>query len=108
MHIKTIDNSYPKKKIAEIEGIYAENKKAFEINYNKMISSADSAFSKGAYAYAKVGYETALELKPEDSYPREKLTELEDLESQIAAQRASYRTKRSKLIMTPLLSDEID
>ena len=80
------NNSYPKKKIAEIEGIYAENKKAFEINYNKMISSADSAFSKGAYAYAKVGYETALELKPEDSYPREKLTELEDLESQIAAQ----------------------
>ena len=80
------DNSYPKEKIAEIEEIYAENKKAFEMNYSKMIASADSAFSKGAYAYAKLSYETALELKPEDSYPREKLTELEDLESQIAAQ----------------------
>lgn len=75
---------YPKVQIAKIDGLIAaqageedERKKQEEAErqYNELISRTDALLSKGDYNAAIEGYEKALELKPNESYPKDKIKE---------------------------------
>lgn len=80
------DENYPKLKVKEIEAVYEEERKAFEANYNIMISGADSAFNSGLFNIARDKYQTALEVKPDDEYPKMQLAKIESNLEEIAAQ----------------------
>lgn len=45
--------------------------------YNSFISAADKAFKENSFAEAKAGYEKALELKPDEKYPKDRIAESE-------------------------------
>jgi hypothetical protein len=70
---------YPKDKLAEIDGLLAKESSAKELDakYNSIISKADKALSGKEYADAKNGYTEALGIKPNESYPKTKLAEIE-------------------------------
>ena len=78
------DENYPVSKVREIEAVYAEEKRAFEDNYNIMISGADSAFNSGLLNIARDKYETALEVKPDDEYPKLQLAKIDSNLEEIA------------------------
>ena len=79
------NEAYPKSKLREIDAILAERVKAFEANYDIMISSADSAFNAGLFNIAHDKYKTALEVKPDDKYPKSQLAKIESNLEEIAA-----------------------
>ncbi len=80
------NEAYPKSKQREIETIFEDRRKAFEANYDIMISRADSAFNAGLFNIAHDKYETALEVKPDDKYPKSQLAKIESSLKEIAAQ----------------------
>ena len=80
------DADYPKSKVLEIETIFGELLKAAEANYSSMILSADSAFNSGLLNIARDKYQTALEVKPEDEYPKNQLIKIESRIEAIATQ----------------------
>lgn len=47
-----------------------------EEKYSKFIQLADSCFAIKNYAKAKINYETALQYKPEEVYPKHKIAEI--------------------------------
>lgn len=81
---------YPKEKIAEIDALLARLAKQEEIqaNYHKVIAEADAYFNDELWNEAKAAYSNALSLKPEESYPQEKLSELEDVFAELEKQQA--------------------
>jgi len=54
-----------------------EEKKAFERKYKQVLSKGDSAFVAKDFEKAKKAYNEAIELKPEDDYPKNKLKEID-------------------------------
>ncbi len=82
--------SYPKERIAEIskilEAIALQDK--LEDQYQKAIVSADQLFTAKSYAQAKTGYSNASALKPMESYPKERMTEIDRLLADLAAKKA--------------------
>ncbi len=77
--------AYPKAKLAEINTIFENRKKAFEANYSTMITNADSAFDAALYNIARGKYETALKVKPGDDYPQSQLQKIDNILQDIAA-----------------------
>lgn len=71
------DEEYPKSKIREIDAWYALQKKEFEANYNTMIAEADQLYDQKDFIGAKEKYNFALEIKPDDEYPKQKLKDIE-------------------------------
>ncbi len=69
--------AYPKSKIREIDAYFAEQQKEFEANYGNMIAAADKLFDEFKYMQAKEQYELALTIKPDDEYPKQKLSAIE-------------------------------
>jgi len=76
---------YPKDKIIEAEGILA-SLKTLQGNYDRLIGAADNLFGNGDYVQAKAKYEEASKLKPEESYPKEKIA---DIDRQLNAEKES-------------------
>ena len=92
------EESYPANKIAEIQAEQeriaqkqseAERLAALEEKYQKTIKRADEVFDNGDLAQAKKEYNEALSVKSEESYPKERITlideklaELESIEQQ--------------------------
>jgi hypothetical protein len=66
---------YPQQKIDEINGIF-EAQKTLNANYDKAIASADKVFAEKNYTDALAGYQSALALKPAETYPQQKVTEI--------------------------------
>lgn len=92
---------YPKKKIAEIDGLLADiakqagekadkEKEAAELQakYDAFISSADQNFSDKDYESAQTNYTNASDLKKGEKYPKDKLKEIEELLAEIARKKA--------------------
>ncbi len=73
------DEAYPAQKISEIEGILAELERLrlLDEEYAGTITSADGMFNAKSYSNARAEYEKASVLKPEEAYPREKMTEID-------------------------------
>ncbi len=80
------NESYPKSKVSDIETVFTNQRLAAEANYSAIIASADSAFEIGSYNISKDKYETALEVKPDDSYPASQLVEISKAQELIEAQ----------------------
>ncbi len=87
--------SYPKEKITEIDGILAAAKEA-DSKYQAAISKADQAFAANKLEEAKAGYNEALAVKPDESYPKEKLTEIEGALIAIEKQNSAYNDAIAK------------
>lgn len=75
---------YPQQKIDEINLIFEEEEKAKEENYKNIIASADSAFNNGNFEIAISGYNNALNLNPDDAYPKDQLKEVEKAKARLA------------------------
>jgi hypothetical protein len=79
------EEQYPKDKIAEIDRILDElaNKdaasKAINEKYNAALTKADAALAAKDYDGAKAGYNEALEIKPAEKYPKDKLAAIDAL-----------------------------
>ncbi|MFA5417885.1 MAG: hypothetical protein WC341_05450 [Bacteroidales bacterium] len=80
------DERYPKEKLAAIEQHFAGLKQALEADYDKLISSADSAFDASIYEVAKEKYEAALSVKPDDAYPQQRIDQINLKLEQLAEQ----------------------
>jgi len=70
------EETYPKEKIAEINGRLSELQAERQQAYNTAIAQADSYYDMGNYRNAKGAYQTAVTLKPDESYARERLDEV--------------------------------
>lgn len=68
---------YPKQKIEEITALVASQKSVDE-NYKKSIAEADRQFTLNLFAEAIVTYTKALELKPDETYPQQKITDAQN------------------------------
>jgi tetratricopeptide (TPR) repeat protein len=85
------NESYPKLKIAEIEKLIAaetERQKTLENQYTVLIAKADKLLAGKSYAPARTEYAHAGELKPLETYPREKIAEIDKVLSDLAAAKA--------------------
>lgn len=65
--------SYPRKRIKEVEGILTQRDK----NYQLAVSQADKLLDKKDFEIAQAEYRKAIELKPEEVYPKEQLQKIE-------------------------------
>ncbi len=81
---------YPKDKIAEIDQITGEiaAKKALDEQYAKVIANADKLLVEKNYDQARAGYQNALTLKPEEAYPKNRITEIDQALSEIVKKQA--------------------
>lgn len=68
----------PKDKIAEIDGLLADIQLKDQ-NYKKAISEGDALFTGKKYAEATTSYNSALTLKPGESYPKSQLEKINKL-----------------------------
>ncbi len=90
---------YPKDKIAEIDKLLAEQKAAAEKDksYKDVIANADKYFANKKYEESKREYEKASKIKPEEQYPKDKISEIEGILAELAqkaeADKAAARTK---------------
>ncbi|MBL7968722.1 MAG: hypothetical protein JNK09_17070 [Prolixibacteraceae bacterium] len=66
------EEEYPKKQIAEIQSILSTR----EQNYAAAIQKADQAFNASDWLTAKTGYTEALSVKPKETYPANRLKEV--------------------------------
>ncbi|MGD1846794.1 MAG: hypothetical protein ACFB10_15505, partial [Salibacteraceae bacterium] len=115
LKVKT-DAPYPPRKIKEIEGILADiaakekaNQAAKdaelqkEQEYKDLISKADGLLASNEFEQAKASYQMAIDIKPKEAYPREKISEIakrkaamarEAEEKRIAAEREKARQEK--------------
>ncbi len=91
--------AYPTQRIAEIDKMLAEQlnlksqKEQLEAKYNSLITLADNMFNQKKYAEAKANYTEASTLKPAVMYPKERISEIDNLLSSMAAQQKAYDQK---------------
>lgn len=74
--------SYPKEKIKEINIILVQLEKEKEKRYQKALSDANESFQTKDYQEALEQYKTALNIKPEATYPQQ---QIQQCEQQLAA-----------------------
>lgn len=81
------NEKYPKDKIAEIDKLIAAEMGAKELaeRYNAAIAKADAAFGTKDYTNAKTGYNEALGFKPDEKYPKDKISEINKIIADAAA-----------------------
>ena len=83
------EEKHPKARIKEIDGILAEiaAKNKLEQDYQNLIKAGDAKLAKKDYENAKVQYTDALKLKPEQTYPKNKLSEIDKALAAMATQK---------------------
>ena len=80
------NETYPPKRIKEIENILdkAEKEKArIEKEYQAAIAQADKSFGSKDYSGSLTSYNTALVLKPNDSYATSKIAEIQKIQLEL-------------------------
>lgn len=81
--------NYPQQRIGEVNKIMEDLELArleqvkTETEYKNAISNADQKFNTKDYLQAKAGYELALELKPNDRYPQDRIAEIDRMIQQL-------------------------
>ncbi len=98
------DEAYPKQKIAEIDKILAAQKSIDE-KYNAIIASADQFFKAEKYEDAKTTYGNALQLKPTEAYPKQKISELNALLAQQMVAKAKLEQNKKQYDQLILQAD---
>ncbi len=69
--------AYPKQKIQEITALVA-SQKSIDESYKNSVAEADKLFTRNLYAESIVAYRKSLELKPDETYPQQKITEAQN------------------------------
>lgn len=93
---------YPKKRIAEIDALLEEqrlllaNKNKLDAQYNTLISSADNYMNQKQYEQAKIDYQKASQLKSQETYPKQKLMDIDDILGTLAAANTAYSAAIAK------------
>jgi Tfp pilus assembly protein PilF len=80
---------YPQEQLVKISAFLADAEK-LEADYAAAITVADKAFNGKDYNAAKVDYQKALALKPEEKHPSGRLAEIETLLADVAKQDQEY------------------
>ena len=70
------DETYPVQQLAEIERLVAQNQD-IEGQYNNLIASGDRDFALGLLNEARTSYVSASQLRPDQQYPRQRITEID-------------------------------
>ncbi|MEI7898102.1 MAG: hypothetical protein WCJ26_13770 [bacterium] len=80
-------DAYPKSKMAEIDVALSDlaAKKDVDDRYAAFIASADRLLSTKSYEPARAEYQNALGVKPAETYPAQKITEIDKLLADLAA-----------------------
>ncbi len=95
------DNYYPSNKLQELEVLISQKaqteakKQEIVKEYNNAVSRADQLFVAKNYEEAKASYEKALLVNPQESYPREKIAEIENMIKE--KQEAQVKSKRAEM-----------
>ncbi|MFT6166558.1 MAG: tetratricopeptide (TPR) repeat protein [Vicingaceae bacterium] len=87
--------TYPKDKIKEINDFIAKNEAA-EKEYQTKIAEGDKALASKNYDVAKSAFNQAKTLKPSESYPQEKITEIDGLLANLAKVETNYKAAIAK------------
>jgi hypothetical protein len=90
------DKTYPKEKIAAIGSSIVAGELAIQESYNALINEADGYFDSKDYATATIKYKNALNYKPSETYPTQRLEEIENLSGKLEQQQDNF----SRLIAT--------
>ncbi|MDP1622427.1 MAG: hypothetical protein Q8M08_08815 [Bacteroidales bacterium] len=100
--------TYPKEKIAEIDGILAAiaAAKSLEENYQATIANADKLLTEKSYQPARAEYTKATGLKPAENYPVEKISEIDAVLATIAKQKALDDEYAATIVKADKLLDE--
>ncbi len=80
--------SYPKLQIERIRNIIDEiaKEEQLDIQYNSIIKLADGQFQNESYDLAEVNYRKAQNIKPDESYPKNRIQEIVEIRKEIAQQ----------------------
>jgi len=78
------DDKYPAQKIKEINNIVKAQ--SVEAQYKKELESADKLFAQESYNDAKTTYLKASKLKPNEKYPNEQISKINEVLAEIQAQ----------------------
>ncbi len=80
---------HPQNRIKEIDGILAEiaAKNKQEQNYQNLIKAGDTKLANKDYENARIQFTDALKLKPEQTYPKNKLAEIDKAMAALASQK---------------------
>lgn len=84
------DEKYPENKIIEIDNRLNENRIKYE-KYSASIRTADQMLNKLQYEGAKLEYQNALRYMPDESYPKEKIKEIDNILYEIDLQESSFK-----------------
>lgn len=80
------EEDYPRKKISEIEGELARLAK-LTAAYNKAIDQANALAKQESYEAAREKYVEALQYLPNEAYPKNQITRIDEILAQIAAEK---------------------
>ena len=92
------EETYPQNQLSEIDkkkadlAAEAEAKAKLEADYNAAIKSGDDALANNDLNGAKSSYESALSLKTDEQYPKDKIKEVEGLIAANAEKDANYQS----------------
>ncbi len=91
------EESYPKEKINEVDRILAQQE--LDENYRTIILAADGFFNSESWNEAKSEYGKALEIKPDENYPKSQIIKIDNLlrqqqERALAEKRAAEDMER--------------
>lgn len=93
---------YPQTRLSEIEKLLNElalkeaNEKELNARYEAAIVKGNSAFNSGDYAAARDAFKEALQLKPAEIYPKDKLAEAERILNELARKEANEKELNTK------------
>ena len=81
------DDRYPKDMIEKINLALANKATTDKEDYNNAIANGDQYFSEGEYTNAKNEFEFASRLKPDEQYPKDKISEINIILEKLVAQK---------------------
>ena len=83
------DEQYPKDRLQETIKCLREKMMVME-EYNTEITAADKHFRQNEYGLAKERYKAAQKILPSESYPSERLTEIDKIETEAKEKQEAY------------------
>ena len=73
------DENYPRIKLKDIQKLIDQDRKDIQnLEYNKLIEQADQALQSENYSIARFNYNKALNMKPDEKYPKEQLKRIKE------------------------------
>ncbi|MBK7214202.1 MAG: hypothetical protein IPH88_13075 [Bacteroidales bacterium] len=84
------DQKYPGQQISMVKTLIGKQN-AVEEKYRSIIETSDNSFQQKNFSQARKGYESALQIKPNEAYPKQKIAELNSLQDQASRNLDLYK-----------------